>query len=399
MGISLFRWIKGAVGGGKTVEVDCRELFQAAEEYRVRELAFWCCVNMVANALGRCTFRTFRDGQEVREGEYFLWNVEPNVNQSSTVFLHKMVARLYQDNEALIVPTRKRDGADALVVADSWQEPLDYPSRQREYRQVSVGEVTYDKTFYEGDVIHLQLNHANMTPVIRGLYDSYVKLLSAAMKNYTWSNGQHWKVHVSQLASGQEGWAEQFQKVIEAQIKPFLNNGSAILPELDGWSYENVDKGFESGRDASHIRALVNDIFDFTADAFQIPPVLLRGQVEGTAGAESRFLSNCIDPLADQLTEEVTRKRYGYAAWQRGSSFLVDTSAISHFDIFSNAANIEKLIGSGYSYNDVQRAAGAREIDEPWANEHFITKNFAEAGAALKGGSGDGNGDSTGGSA
>ena len=367
------------------VEISCHDLMEAAEEYRVRELAFWCCVNRIASALGRCEFRTFDEGREIRDREYYLWNFEPNANQSSTVFLHKMVARLYQDNEALIIPTRRRDGGDALVVADSWQAPFEYPSRQNEYTGVTAGEVSYDKTFYERDVLHLKLNHCNITPVLRGLYDSYVKLLQAAMKNYIWENGQHWKVHVEQMADGDEEWAAQFQRMVEAQIKPFLNSGSAILPEVDGWAYEDVGKHFEAGRDASHIRSLVNDVFDFTADAFLIPTVLLRGEVQGTADAMGRFLTNCVDPLADQLAEEITRKRYGFEAWKRKSFLRVDTSAIQHFNIFENAANVEKLIGSGYSYNDVQRAAGGPEIDETWANEHFLTKNFARARDVLKG--------------
>ena len=65
------------------MEVSCQELFEAAQEYQVRELSFWVCANMVANALGRCEFRTFRNHQEIQEREYYLWNVSPNVNQNS----------------------------------------------------------------------------------------------------------------------------------------------------------------------------------------------------------------------------------------------------------------------------------------------------------------------------
>lgn len=384
MGLSWKKLLLNVLGGQKSEEVSCRDLFLAGEEYRIRELAFWCCVNLIANAFGRCEFRTFRNGQELRGEEYYRWNVEPNINQSSTVFLHKMVAKLYQENETLIVHSRSRDGREILEVADSWQEPLYYPSKENEYRQVTVGETSFNPV-RECDAIHLVLNYCNIAPVIKGIFESYSKLLSVAMRNYTWGNGQHWKVHVEQMASGKDGWAETFQKQIEAQVKPFLNSTAGVLPELDGWLYENVSKDSESSRDASHIRSLVNDIFDFTANAFQIPPVLLRGQVEGTADAYSRFLSHCIDPLAEQLSEEITRKFYGFDAWKKRSYMQVDTSAIQHFDLFSNAANIEKLIGSGYSYNDVQRAAGGREIDEPWANDHFITKNFADAESALKG--------------
>lgn len=389
MGLDWKRWLRTAAGGSRVAEVSCRELLQAGEEYRIRELAFWCCVNLIANAMGRCEFRSFRRGKEERDYSYYLWNVSPNTNQNSTVFIHKMVARLYQDNEALIVKTKqpvgKNDWREAFVVADSWQEPVEYAGQQNEYRAVTSGQTSYKRPFLEEDVLHLTLNYVNITPVIKGIFESYSKLVSVAIQNYTFENGQHWKVHVSQIASGQEKWAEMFQGMIEAQIKPFLNSTSGILPEMDGWEYENIGKHSDSSRDASHIRSLVNDIFDFTANGFQIPTVLLRGQVEGTGDAYRRFLSNCIDPLADQLSEEINRKLYGFRAWNIRDYMQVDTSAIQHFDLFDNAANIEKLIGSGYSYNDVQRAAGGREIEEDWANEHFITKNFAEAQNAVKG--------------
>ena len=56
----------------------------------------------------------------------------------------------------------------------------------------------------------------------------------------------------------------------------------------------------------------------------------------------------------------------------------MDSSSILHFDIFENAANVEKLIGSGaFTINDVRRAAGQPAILEPWADEHFMTKNIS----------------------
>ena len=277
------------MGEGKTkqVEISCQELFQAGLEYQIRELSFWVCANMVANALGRCEFRTFRDHREIQEREYYLWNVSPNVNQNSSAFLHKLVARLYQDNEALVVSTLPRGDLQSLVVADSWQEPEEWPSRQNEYRGIVVGDYQYQYPIYENDVLHLKLNHQNMRPVINGLYQSYYRLISAAMKTYQWGNGQHWKVHVNQIAQGKEGWEESFQRMLTAQVKPFLDSNGAILPEFDGYTYENVGGG-GSVQDTRDIRALVEDIFDFTARGFLIPSVLVNGSVQGTPDANTR---------------------------------------------------------------------------------------------------------------
>lgn len=367
------------------VELSCQELLAAAQEYQLRELAFWICVDMVANAVGRCEFRTFRNGAEVKERDYYLWNVEPNVNQNSTVFLHKLVAQLCKHNEALIINPRQRDGHDTLVVADGWEVPETSVTRLQEYQQVRVDDFTFRKTFREDDVLHLRLNHLDLRPVLDGLYQSYYKLVSAAMKAYQWSNGQHWKVHVSQLAQGDKEFQANFLRMIQEQVKPFLESNGAILPEFDGYTYTN-ESGRVSAGDTRDIKALMEDIFDFTARSFLIPAVLVNGKVEATSDANQRFLTYVIDPICDQLQEEINRKFYGYDRWRTGEYVWVDSSSIIHFDLFANAANVEKLVGSGvFCINDIRRAAGQAIINEPWAWRFWLTKNIAAIKAAAQG--------------
>lgn len=394
MGIKFWDWLAGGKARSPTtVEVSCRELLAAAQEFQLRDLSFWICANMIANAVGRCEFRTFRGGQEIREREHYLWNVEPNANQNSTAFLHKLVAKLLVDNEALVISTRQREGYDALVVADAWLQNGDYPSRQNEYINVQVGDVSYEKTFREREVLHLKLNHINVKPVLDGLYGAYWRLISAAMKRYEWDKGQHWKVHVGQLASGAEDFTENFSRMIEQQVKTFLDSNGAILPEFDGYSYTN--EGGKANVELTDIQAQMKDVLGFTAKALQIPAVLVDGSIQGTEDAQGRFLTGCIDPICDQLQEEINRKRYGYDRMRAGDYLRVDTSSIRHFDMFANAANVEKLVGSGaFTINDVLRSAGLPTISEPWADEHYMTKNIAALGAETTalGGAEGGNG-------
>ena len=181
--------------------------------------------------------------------------------------------------------------------------------------------------------------------------------------------------------------------MLEEQVKPFLQSEGAILPEFDGYSYENIgDNSSGAAKDTRDIRAMIEDIFDFTARGFLIPSVLVNGSVEGTADANTRFLTGCIDPLADQLQEEINRKRYGYEGWSAGNYLQVDTSSIIHFDMFANAANVEKLVGSGaFTINDVRRAAGETPINEEWANSFFMTKNISSMDALTRPMEGGGN--------
>ena len=383
MGLDFFKWLMPKKSGVISREVITQELCAAAQEFQIRELCFWTCVNMIANAMARCEFRTYRNFEEIQEREYYLWNFEPNANQNSTAFIHKLIAKLYADNEALIIGSTQADGTNRLVVADSFELPEDFAVKQHEYSGVVVGNMEYRKTFREPDVLHLRLNHTNMRPVIDGMYQSYYRLATAAIKNFEYNHGQHWKVPVSQLASGDPNFKENFAKMIQDQVKPFFDSNGAILPEFEGYKYEDV--GQHGGKDSRDIKNIIEDIFDFTARAMLVPAVLVNGKVEGTKDANTRFLTNCIDPLCDQLQEEITRKRYGYENWKSGNFLRVDSSSIIHFDIFENAANIEKLVGSGaYTINDVRRAANEPRINEPWADAHYMTLNIANVNEATR---------------
>ena len=381
MAIHFFKWLtrKTSQPAGKIVEIDCQEMLEAAQDFYIRDLCFQSCVDMIANAIGRCEFRTYRNNEEVREFEYYMLNIEPNVNQNSTEFWHKVIFKLYAENEVLIISTKTRDGRDCLVCADSWTNGNQYPVKQNEYSNVQVGSFTYTKTFREKDVIHLKLNEVDIKPVLDGLFLSYSKLLEAAKTYYITSNGTHMKVHINQISQAQDGWEDAFKKMLEKTVVPFLKSQAGVLPEFDGYDYSVLN--FGSSTQSDEIRKLTEDIFNMTARAFLIPVVLINGNVEGTADANKRFLTYVIDPLCDQIQEELNRKRYGYESWRSGSYVRVDSSSIIHFDVFENASNIEKVVGSGvFSLNDVLRAANQTAIPEDWANRHYMTLNISAMG-------------------
>lgn len=391
MGISVKEWILSKLTprtGSNGTDVSCTELWEAVQEYRLRELAFHVCVNTIANAVGKCEFKTFRRGKPIRENEYYLWNVEPNINQNSTAFLHKLIYQLYSRNEALVIATKRRTGEEMLAVADSFSQPNQYPAKMNEYQDVVVGDTSYQKTFRENEVLHFQLNAVNVKPVLEAMTSSFNHMLSLAVKNYGWGSGKHLKVHITQTEQNDPEFNKKFRDMLNQQIKPFFDADSALLPEFEGYDYSEfpaATNGTAANRTTRDIRSLADDIFDFTARSFQIPPVLLFGDVAGTQDAMTRWLTTCIDPLCDQIQEEINRKRYGKEAYLRGDYLQVDTSTIIHFDLFQNASSVEKLIGSGaFSINDVLAAANQPRIEEPWADAHWLTLNISSIDQATR---------------
>lgn len=346
-------------------------------EYAILAAAFSMCCDMISSAVARCDYRTFVGGEEKREKEFYLWNYEPNEDQNSTEFLRKLTEKLLRDNEVLIVEGKRRGDLPSLYIADSFECENDgiNPTKANTYTSVTVGDYTFTKRFRESDVIHLTLRNRKISELSAALTASAAGLITSAERYYKQSHGRQFKQHVDAIRSGQKDFEETYTKLVNDQIKPFMQGENAVLPEFDGYTYTDISRS--STVDSSDVRALTEEIFNATAAAFGIPAVLLNGKVEAVGDALNRFLTNCVDPICDLLSEELTRKRYGYEGWAAGSYIRVDSSSIQHFDMFANSASIEKLVGSGaFTINDILRAAGQPEIDAPWANEHYLTLNI-----------------------
>lgn len=340
-------------------------------ELQFREAAFWGCVNLIANAVGKCEVREFRGGRQQRGPEWYLWNVQPNRNQSASAFWHKLVAKAYSEGEALIV---KEPYGDGIVVADAFD--IDDERPVYAYKNIQVGKRKIER-LTEAEVLYIRPNWKNIEPLIRKMGDSFLKLMASSMQNHLFNAGQHWKVHVDQVLTADDEWRENFTKMMEKQIKPFLNSASAILPEMDGYTYTQVSGNSAGAVKSDEIRNLIASIWAETSRAFLIPSALIAGNQQDTTVANRQFLTDVIDPLARMIEQEANRKRFTMQEYLAGDRLTVDTSAIVHFDVFSNASNVEKIIGSGLkSVNELRALIGDSPIDEEWADRHFMTKNI-----------------------
>lgn len=374
--MGLISWLKEKLGGAPVPIGDLGELTaeyaELVADIYIREMAFWSAVNLVANAVSKCEFKTFVNGKEAKAREYYLWNLEPNRNQNSSAFLHKLIAQLYRKNECLVI---EQNGQ--LLVADDFVR-TSYALYDDKFTQVTVEDFTFQKTLYQPDVLYFKLSECDMRRVTAGLYESYSKLIQYSMKAYRRSRGTKgiFKYETVPVA----GTAERttFDSLINDKISKWLSGDNAALPLGRGQEWKELTQKTYSSESTRDIRAQIDDVSDFTAKAFGIPPALLRGDVQDTSKAVDQLLTFCIDPLTDMLQEEINRKRSGYAGFNAGTYVQIDTKQIKHVDLLSVSTAIDKLIASGaFCINDIRELVGEQPINEEWANQHFMTKNYA----------------------
>ncbi len=382
MNLNFITWLVKKLGGSAPVNGDVRayadEYALLAGDVFIREMAFLSAVNLIAKSISKCEFKTFVNNKETRGGEYYLWNVEPNQNQNSSEFIQKWIFTLYRKNECLIIENKGK-----LFVADSFFK-TPYALYDDIFTQVTVKDFTFSRSFAQSEVLYFKLCDSDIQQVIAGLYESYSKLIAYSMKAYQKSRGTKGIFEYDTLPVAGTEERKFFDALINDKIKAWLNGDNAALPLGQGQKWNELQHKTYSSESTRDIKAQIEDVCDFTANSIGIPPVLLRGDVQGTSDAVDRLLTFCIDPLVDMLSEEINRKRNGYTAFTAGTYLKIDTKQIKHVDLLSVATAIDKLIGSGaFCVNDIRLLCGEEIINEPWAWAHFITKNYMPFEEAL----------------
>lgn len=358
----------------------------------IQNIAFGQCVTLIANAIGKCEFKTYMRHEEVKQDEYYTWNIQPNLNQGSSEFIHKWIASLMSRGEALIIETQTPEGSQLLVADDFTID--DYTLKEAVFKNITfygrgnAQTIQLTRPYTQREVLYFKLPAGNMKRVTDAFMTSYQDLLSYAIDSFLKSRGNHGILKIEGLSSGDEEKRNAVIKAYGEMFTKFFEKESSVMPLDSGTVYDELSQKTYSNEQSRDIRALIDDVRDLTAQAFCIPPEIINGKVEGTSDAIDNFLTFCIDPICQMIQEEITAKRYGQSGFFGGSYVKIDTTTIKHIDVLSAGDNIDKLLSSGtYSLNEIRRKLGEDAIKESYADKHFITKNYMpieEMAAALE---------------
>lgn len=384
--MAVWDWFLSLFEKGKETVKLSEIISELATEIYFKELAIQSCINLIANVLSKAEFQTFEKGKEVRGENYYLFNVQPNPNKSASKFWRSVIHHLVYDNECLVIQYD-----NYFYVADSFQVDK-YAFREYIYRNVVIDNYKLDRTYLESEVLHFELHNERIRDVIEGLYQSYAKLIAAAQKHYKKNAVRRGALIVPTNYPQTDQAQQELKDLLERRFKRFFDaEGDAVIPLTNGMTYTESfgqpfggTKGSIEGRD---IRGFIDDIFDFVAIAFQIPPVLLKGGVADTEKAMDNFMTFCINPLAELLADEINRKYYGKKAFLERTYMRINTSMIRAHDLKDIAGALETLLRiGGYSIDDILKTLGMEPLGTEWSTKRWMTKNYAPVEDVAAGG-------------
>ncbi|NMA65429.1 MAG: phage portal protein, partial [Clostridiaceae bacterium] len=278
------------------------------------------------------------------------------------------------DGEALILLQDNQ-----LFLADNF-ERKEYAFKENVYSQITIGDYELNDKWDEGRVIYLKNDNTKINYAITGIYNEYKKLISSSIKGYQNSKARKGKLKIptSLPKTLQEEGA--LQKYIQEQMKDFMDpSKDAVYPESNNFEYEEIDKakGSKSNDSGRETKNFIDDMFDFVAISFGIPPSLLKGDTVDTKDAMNNFLTFCINPLAKLISDEINRKMYGYDLYKERTYAKLDTSNIKAVDLRDIANSIDLLNrNAALTVDDILRILGKEPIGGEVGSMRFVTKNL-----------------------
>ena len=362
---------------GKTYKLNQRLTDGTKLQLDIEDFAIQMAINMLAGLIAKCEFKTYVKGKETRGDEYYLWNVEPNVNQNSSQFIQQLVSKLLHDNEALAVEVNGQ-----MLVADSFTG-TGYALFPATFSNVTVttfgNNFTFDKTFSMADVLYFRLNNRNIRALLSGVMAGYSQLLSMAMGKYKRAGGRKGTAEVNKTKTGDEKEQKRIDDLFSKQFKAYFEAENAVVTLPNGVKYNEIT-GEGSKKSTSEVNDIANitkEAFARVAQAFRIPPALLQGDIADISKLMDELLTVCIDPIVDLLQTEINRKRYGKTAYLAGTYLRIDTTCIKHIDIFDVAAEADKLISDSlYSVDELRGKIGDAPLNTWWSKGYGRTANY-----------------------
>lgn len=366
-------WISKIFGNNSKITLSGNKMYVDGTNIAFKELAIHSAASIIASAISKCEIKVYLNDKLSKGGEYYLLNISPNNNQTSSQFWYQVAENMLIDGECLVIQNNNK-----IYIADSYgrEEKALYDDI---FTNVTIKDYTFNKIFYAKDVLFFKLDNKEVKQMIDELYTSYGKVISTGIDQYLNSLFHKFKLKISSVKTGDPKFQEQYQDMTTEKLEKFMKPGNAVLPEYEGFNMDPIDlKTSQNG--TSDIREMRKEMMAVAANAYKIPLSLMFGEVSNVDEVTDALISFAIEPHINVIEEELTRKRVSFDEWEKNNCYYeVDTQRIKYMNVFKMAANIEKIISNGvYCIDEVRIKIGEKPLNTEFSKTHFMTKNSSD---------------------
>lgn len=350
-------------------------------QFAAQTIAMEKAIDLIANTIAKCEFRHYGlVGGKVKEKfdeDYYTLNVRPNPNDDGSAFWKQVVKKSFHDFEtgALVVVHNK-----GLYLADSF-EVNDKVLVSKTYSNVTIGNYKLNKTFSADDAILIKQNNEDIARLMQSYYQNMHSMISYAMNDYKQKNGMKLIAKMPTRFKVKKDGDEvdiEAQDYLNATLKSLFENDNVGVPIDSKIELQLLGEKIPN-KDSSDFRNLIRHVYEDVATAFHIPRDIFFGTKTDKSTSMNDFLTFAVDTPIQVIEDALNAKIIEKASYLQGERIVVDKHRIQHFDVLDSAVAMDKYFAMGFSHNEIRRWLSMPAIDEEWANEHHITKNYDSA--------------------
>ena len=260
----------------QTFDSSLEFLFDYEEPSRgyLKKMALETVISFIARSVSLSEFQVTDNKKPLKNDTYYSLNVRPNTDTSASAFWYEFTYKLIHDNEVLVVV----DDSGDLLIVDSFQR-VEYAVYPDIFRNVTVKDYMFDRTFSMDEVIYLKFGNEKITRFLDGMFKDYTDLFNRLVETNLRSNQIRATVSIDTTQKLDEESQGKLQKFINNMYKSFREKSIAIVPKLKGFEYDEISSGVQSSSSIADINALKTSLIDEVADILGVPQKLIHGDI------------------------------------------------------------------------------------------------------------------------
>lgn len=377
---SVIERIKGTKSGYEFL-FDLDIIESDIQSVYLQKMAIDSVLSFVARTFSTAKF-SFKNGKDVVGSDWdYILNVRPNKNESASDFWQRAIYKLMFDNELLIVLS---DDNQLLIADDFCQE--EYAVYESRFTDVMVKEYTFQRTFYNSDVIYIRYGNEKLQSILDGLFKDYGKLFGRMLQIALRNNQIRGSLKTGKTSTFDENTRVALQNYVERMYDSFNNESVAVVPLTKDFEYEEyTNKTGVQNQSADELNKVKKAPIDDVARIVGVPSALIHGEMANSEANSKAYRTQTVTPLVKKITDELNAKLLSKKDYTNG--LKVQITGVHTPDIFELATAIDKLVSSmAFSPNDVREELGRERVDDAKMDKYYLTKNYSEQEDTTKGG-------------
>lgn len=345
-------------------------------------------IDLIAKTIAKCEIQVFAKNnktskiEEIKNDTYWRLNLQPNYNENGTMFIYKLVTKLLTEQKALVVINKDITNSKLLYVADDFNS-----SNSILYGKMFSNVVVSDnegnsipllKKYDAENSIYYSLKNTKLKTASEDFNININKLLKATQNSFINTNTSKWRLKYpgTQPALQDAGTKQpiSFEEYKKKITEGLLSEEEAIILLSEMFDLINLNK--DSKKELTDFEILFNRIGSTVAQKWNIPlSIFFANKTEKSTGNED-FITFAVDLYFELIEDGLNITLVGKKDYLKGEYVKFNRTNIIHKDVLDCGTGIDKLTANRFSRNEINKLLKLPNIDEAWADEHALTKNY-----------------------